>query len=429
VAPDPEGPARRPAGVRARAPIRLDLAGGWTDVPPFSAREGGAVVNLAINRYCYVTLRPRPAGVALVSADYGTRVEADAVGALRFDGTLDLLKAALVEGFAEHATRPESLRGPATHRPHPPAPPPHQGKGGAGSRGEVRRSEPAGPAGPAGLEVVTRSEAPAGSGTGGSGAMGVALVGAVAAYRGAALAPHEAALRAVRLERDHLRVAGGTQDQLAAAYGGANFMEFRDPAISVSPLRLLPPTVAELESRLVLCYTGVSRVSGDIIDAVMGAYEARTARTVAALRRLRGLAGDVKRILLAGPLDALGEALADNWRCQRDLHPSVSSASIEALCDRAAAAGALGGKALGAGGGGCLLFFAAPGREHGVARALAEAGADVLHFSLDGSGLLTWPVSGRAGVAGRAAGVGRPTRTPEPATRHRDPANPVPPKG
>jgi D-glycero-alpha-D-manno-heptose-7-phosphate kinase len=220
--------------------------------------------------------------------------------------------------------------------------------------------------------------------------VGVALAGAISAALGEPLAAHEAALRAIRAERAYLKVAGGTQDQYAAAHGGVSYMSFHDPVAHVSALPLTPSTGAELEQRLVLVYTGVSRVSGDIVSNVMGAYEAGTARTVDALRTLRRLAGDAKHALLTGNVDALGPALAENWRCQTALHGSVSSTAIDRLMEVAERAGALGGKALGAGGGGCLLFLAAVGAEQAVRAALQEGGATPLDFSLDRAGLLVW---------------------------------------
>jgi D-glycero-alpha-D-manno-heptose-7-phosphate kinase len=332
------------AAVRARAPLRLDVAGGWTDVPPFADREGGAVVSLAVDRYAYATVRARPAGVRLASADYDQRVEAPDVARLALDGTLDLLKAAV-----RLAPRPEG-----------------------------------------GLDVLTRSDAPPGSGMGGSAAAAVALVGALAQAAGSPLVPHEAARLALAAERTELGVAGGTQDQYGAAYGGANHMEVAGERVTVSPLRLAPQTVAELEMRLVLCYTGVSRVSGDIIDAVMGAYVEGRPATVAALRTLRDLAGAATSALLGGDVDRLGTILSDAWRCQRDLHPSVTNDDVDRLFTVAAGAGALGGKALGAGGGGCLLFLAAPDREAEVGAAVERAGARRLDFGLEWGGLQTW---------------------------------------
>jgi D-glycero-alpha-D-manno-heptose-7-phosphate kinase len=331
--------------VHARAPVRLDLAGGWTDVPPFCDREGGAVVNVAINRYAYASAKAAGRGVRLTSADYGRTLDFDLAARPRYDGDLDLLKAC--------------VRLAVDTQPPP-------------------------------FELFVRTDAPPGSGTGSSGSVGVAAVAAVAGWCGRRLAAHEAAGLAWRAEREELDVAGGTQDQYAAAYGGANFMAFRGSAVAVSPLRLAPRTVAELEKRLVLCYTGVSRVSGDIIDVVMGAYEEGRRETVEALRTMRALAEHLKTDLLHDTVSALGEALADNWRCQRALHPSVTNGVVDPLFETAQRAGALGGKALGAGGGGCLLFFAAQDREHEVRQALSSAGAQIMEFGLDHFGLQVW---------------------------------------
>jgi D-glycero-alpha-D-manno-heptose-7-phosphate kinase len=298
------------------------------------------------------------------SADFGERAEAATAAALPARGGLALLRATLLVAREADTGEPDPT-------------------GTAGQRDGDEGAD-------VGIELFVRCDAPPGSGTGSSAAVGVSLAGAVAACLGRPIAAHEAALRAIRAEREYLRVAGGTQDQYAAAHGGASLMTFRDPVAHVSPLRLTPAAIAELEKRLVLVYTGVSRVSGDVATNVMASYEADAPRTVAALRRLRTLAHDVKEALLRGDVDALGPALADNWRCQKDLHPSVSSTAIDALYDRAIDAGAQGGKALGAGGGGCLLFLARPDREHEVRAALAEAGAQPLDFSFEWGGLQVW---------------------------------------
>lgn len=308
------------------------------------------MVNVAINRYCHVTARRTDAGIRLRSDDFDASATAETLDDLPAGGPLELFRASLLVA-AEHGL-------------------------------EVGRA--------VGIELSARTDAPPGSGTGSSASVGVALAGAISAALGEPLVAHEAALRAIRAERAYLKVAGGTQDQYAAAHGGANSMDFHDPVVHVSRVRLADSTIASLERRLVLVYTGVSRVSGDIVAKVMGAYEAGTPRTVDALRTLRRLAGGVKRCLLLGDVDALGPALAENWRCQRALHESVTSREIDRLHDLAVAHGALGGKALGAGGGGCLLYLAAEGREQEVRRALEEAGAESLAFGFDANGLVTW---------------------------------------
>ena len=330
--------------IRSRAPIRLDLAGGWTDVAPFSSEVGGAVVNAAINRYSYTTLRLNAGdNIRLISADYNISLTLPGGENLAYDGKLDLLKAAI------------NRLGP------------HEG-----------------------IELFVRADAPPGSGTGSSGATSIAILGVLNALRPQPLSLHQMAELAHLLEVEELRVAGGKQDQYAAALGGVNYLEFKDPYVSSSPLRLSDATVNEMEKRLILCYTGHARLSGNIISAVMGAYRARNDRTVRALHRMVGISDEVRGALLRGEVDALGPLLLENWACQKDLHASVSNAEIEHLFEVALAHGATGGKALGAGGGGCLLFLAIADREHEVRAALAEQGVEIMPFNLDRQGLQVW---------------------------------------
>jgi D-glycero-alpha-D-manno-heptose-7-phosphate kinase len=336
---------------RSRAPVRLDLAGGWTDVPPFAEREGGAVVNLAVNRYTYASLRERAgASVRLRSDDYDAVVEARSVDELHYNGTLDLPKAAL-------------------------------------KRMGVRR----------GVELTTRSDAPPGSGLGTSAAMGVALIGVLDAFGGARLSPAERAALATALEIEELRIAGGKQDQLAAALGGVNYLEFGPHAPHSAPLQLHSGVRNELEKRLVLCYSGMSRLSGDIIQRVQHAYNAGEPATCEALRTMRDLAQVTRTALLDGAVDDLGPILRLNWRCQRALHPSVTTVDVDRLFAAAETQGALGGKACGAGGGGCLLFLAAPDAERELRRALLAAGAQIVDFNLDQAGLQTWRIDEATG--------------------------------
>lgn len=337
--------------IRSRAPVRIDLAGGWTDVPPFADREGGAVVNLALTRYTYTTLRPRSDGaVRLRSADYNAAVEAAAVDQLRYDGTLDLIKAAL-------------------------------------KRLRVRR----------GLELRTQSDAPPGSGLGTSASMGVALLGAISTLRGERRTAHEIAALATELEIEELGIAGGKQDQLAAALGGINFMQFSADPPTAHTIHMSPGVNNEIEQRLVLCYSGQSRLSGDIIQRVQHAYVSGEAATCNALRTMRRVAVEMRDALLRGEVEAIGPLLRENWACQRDLHPSVTNAQVDRLFAVADEHGALGGKACGAGGGGCLAFFCAAEREHELRSALAAAGGETIPFGVDRDGLQTWQIDETSG--------------------------------
>ena len=330
--------------VFARAPARLDLAGGWTDVPPFSTEVGGVVVNIAINRYTYISASARKDGrVILHSADYGLEVEYERGSGLPYDGRLDLVKAAI-----RHVGLTD------------------------------------------GVEVTVRSDVPPGAGLGASAATGVALIACLGRLSGRAYKPLALAEEAHRLETEELHVPGGRQDQYASLRGGCNYLTFLDPEATAEHIPLSPRLRCELEKSLVLCYTGHSRVSGNIISAVIGAYRSGMPETVNALHGLREVACSMREALQQEDTSRIASLLKANWEHQRHLHPSVSNPEIERLFALAEGQGALGGKATGAGGGGCLLFLCAPDTEHRVARALREAGAEILHFSFDDLGLQVW---------------------------------------
>ncbi|MBX7245058.1 MAG: GHMP kinase [Candidatus Sumerlaeaceae bacterium] len=334
--------------IHSRAPIRVDFAGGWTDVPPFSEREGGAVVNATINRYTYATLVPRDdQRIGIISADFEKYVEVADFRSLEYDGNLDLIKAAVKILDVE-----------------------------------------------LGMDLFVRCDAPPGSGTGSSSSISVALIGLLNSVQKQKLSPHEVAKLARTLEVRELKIAGGKQDHYASALGGINFLEFEDPAVSSSHLHLAPATLRTLEKQLLLCYTGQSRLSGDIIKTVMGAYERNEAATVAALRRLKGIAFEVKDALISGDLRAFAGLLAENWECQKALDASTTNPQIDRLFQTANRAGALGGKACGAGGGGCVLFYCDDNKEHLVRKALMAEGAQIIEFNLETDGLQTWENAG-----------------------------------
>jgi D-glycero-alpha-D-manno-heptose-7-phosphate kinase len=329
--------------AHARAPLRIDLAGGWTDVAPYCRRAGGAVVNVAITLYAHVQVRPRRGGVNLHAVDLGAAVTARRAAELRPDGELGLLKAA--------ARR----LGPST-----------------------------------GFEVQTASDAPPGSGLGGSGALGVALVAAFAALEGARPMPAEVAQRAHRLEAEDAGIVGGKQDQYAAALGGFQFLEFGDR--SVSATRLDPPAdrARELERHLVLCYSGASRLSAETHARVWQRYADGDAATVRALDGLRACAFEMRDAVAGGDVARTGEIVARNWAHQLALAEGMRTDAMRALEQAAAGAGAVGGKACGAGSGGCMVFVARAGRAFAVAEALRAAGATVLRFAFDGTGVASW---------------------------------------
>lgn len=294
---------------RAAAPVRLDFAGGWTDVPPFSSREGGVVVSAAIGLCAHAEVRPGGRGLRLVAEDLGATLDLPDETALDPRGPLSLLQAGL-------------------------------------------RMLPVGP-----CALTTRSDAPAGSGLGSSGALDVALVGALAAARNEVHDAGEIARLACRLEGVEAGIAGGRQDQFTAAFGGFLRLGFRDPDATVQPLALDGELLTELERRMVLVYTGASRFSGATISRVMQAYERGEPAVTGALHGLREVADRMADALRQGDLAAIGGLLEANWRHQQTLDPGMSTPPMERLAQAMREAGALGGKAAGSGAGGSMFFL------------------------------------------------------------------------
>ena len=299
--------------IECRAPLRIDLAGGWSDIPPFARREGGAVLNVAIARY--VT-------------------------------------------------------------------------------GEVRRAAEQGPGrehgGGEGLRISYGLDLPAGSGLGSSAALSVAWLALVHANMGAAPDKRALAREACNLGA-LLGIAGGKQDEYAAAFGGVNLMRFRGEhgdLVEVEPVALSTPVREELEARLVLCYCGQARLSGDIHDRVWGAYERGDRAVGATLGELRDTALAMAASLAAGDFVRVAALLDRNWAAQKRLHPSITNPRVEELFGVARGSGALAGKACGAGGGGCLVFLAEPSRVPALRAALRAAGARLIDTRIDWEGVV-----------------------------------------
>jgi D-glycero-alpha-D-manno-heptose-7-phosphate kinase len=330
--------------LKSRAPVRLDFSGGWTDVPPFSEDVGGAVVSASINRYTYSTVKFLPnKKIRLTSSDYNMVVEIDKPSSLNYDGNLDLVKSAI-------------------------------------KRLKLKT----------GLELYIRSDAPPNSGMGTSASAAVCLIGTLNRMQSDKMTFHEIANLARELELEELEIAGGRQDQFSAAFGGINFMEFKDPQVLLSPLRLSDAIICELEKQLVLCYTGISRISGNIISKVMGQYIKRNPKTVDALYDMKRIAIDMKIALLNDDVDKFGVLLGENWENQKKLHESVTNPIVDKIFKLAKKNGAIGGKALGAGGGGCLLFFCEQNTEQKLKKVLREQNLQIIDFNFEFKGLQTW---------------------------------------
>jgi D-glycero-alpha-D-manno-heptose-7-phosphate kinase len=226
---------------------------------------------------------------------------------------------------------------------------------------------------------------PAGAGLGSSASLSVAWLGLVRANMGHADGPGELAAMACDLA-GLLGITGGKQDEYCSAHGGFNLMRFTRH-VTVERLDLPPSLVEELESRLVLCYSGRSRLSADIHDHVWGAFLAGSEVVASRLALLAETAVAMRDALVSSDLEAFGDLLEQNWTGQKLLHHSITNQQVEGLFAAALGAGARSGKACGAGGGGCLVFFAPRERVGAVRRALVEAGGQVVDYRFDMDGV------------------------------------------
>jgi D-glycero-alpha-D-manno-heptose-7-phosphate kinase len=322
--------------------MRLDFAGGWTDVPPFSAREGGVVVNGAIDLRAHVHIRMGGEVLRFVSEELGETLEFANSGGLAAGGKLPLLKAAL---------RMFPVLG--------------------------------------GFTLTTRSDAPPGSGLGSSGALGVALVGALTRARQESRAERECAEQAWQVEAVEADLPGGKQDQYAAALGGFHRLSFRDPDVGIEPLTLEREFAVALARQTLLCYTNKSRVSGDTISRVMQGFERGDPLITRALHGIKAAGDAMVEALRRGDLARVANLLSENWKHQQALDSGMRTEEMARLEQAAAAAGALGGKAAGAGAGGSM-FFIMKGDARNAAGALTAAGGRVLPVSWAAEGVRSW---------------------------------------
>ncbi len=333
--------------VRARAPLRISFAGGITDMPSYYMEHGGAVLVSTINRYTLVTLRPREDDeVHIHSIDFDLMVKYRLDEEPIYDGVLDLAKVA-VRRLNSHSGR-------------------------------------------IGLDLYLQSDAPAGSGLGGSASLTVAVLGALSHALGTRMDNYQMAELAYTVERVDLRISGGKQDQYASVFGGFNLIEFGRDAVVVNPLRIPAHVLNDLESHLLLCYTGRTRLSAGLIDRQEEFYRQGRAETVSGLRTLRQLAYDIKDCLLQGRLDQFAEALDAAWTSKLMVNPEITDSHIDEMYHVARKSGALGGKLLGAGGGGYLLLFCQVDRKRAVREQLERLGGQFADFSFTHEGLQTW---------------------------------------
>jgi len=265
--------------VRAKAPLRLSFAGGGTDVDEYMQSRGGIVLSTTINRYCMGTLIKRTDNIINIhSEDYNISVTIKKPSDLRYDGNLDLIKAVI------------KLMKPNC-----------------------------------GMNLYFESDVPPGTGLGASATVASVAVGLMNHLKEDKLDSYQIAETAYQAERIELGISGGWQDQYAAVFGGFNFIEFNQDDIIVHPLKIRDDVLNELEYHLILCYTGKTRVSGDIVKRQTKAYLENNSKVKGALDRTRGMAIEMKNKLLKGRLDEFGKLLHDAWELKKNFDPSVTN--------------------------------------------------------------------------------------------------------
>ena len=337
--------ALRAKKIIARAPARVDPAGGGTDAPPYCVDYGGAVVNFSVARYSFasVELWPKERGVQIYSHDLKTGAQAASAKELKFDGHLDFLKA-----FVKRLVGPEH-----------------------------------------GCLIITQSEIPERTGLGGSGAMGVAMAGAITRALGQYLTKDEVALLANEVERKDVAHSGGSQDSFGSAIGGAKLITYRKGGgETCERLKIPDKTLAELERDSLMIYTGSVHLSGSIHSDIKKWYHQENSPTIQAMDHLKAAAQRAALALTAGDINGYIECLNASRVNHYALHPSCDSDRLRQFFT-ALGPHIRGGKTCGAGGGGFIFIHAKPGHRGECVQTAESLGGRVWDFKFDHEGLVT----------------------------------------
>ncbi len=337
---------------RSKAPLRIGLAGGGTDVSPYTDLYGGAILNATISLSAYASIEPLDTDEIIVEAlDRNEKEKYTWMPELPVNGHLDLLKGVYNRIYKEYKV-------PAT-----------------------------------GFRLSTFVDAPAGSGLGASSTLVVAILGAFVEMLKLPLGDYDIAHLAYEIERNDLKLAGGRQDQYAATFGGVNFMEFyKDDKVIVNPLRIRPQYMHELENNLVLYFTATSRESALIINEQVSNVKRHDEKSIEAMHQLKEQARMMKEALLKGRLNEFGEILDFGFSQKRKMAANISNNIIEEIYTAAKAAGATGGKISGAGGGGFMIFYCPGNTNYAVKDALLKFGGEVKKYSFTKYGLTSWTI-------------------------------------
>ena len=333
--------------IRGKAPLRVSFSGGGSDVSPYCDEYGGCVLSTTIGMHAMGSLEIRSDNqVAIFSVDYDELVRYELGSEINDGDKLSFLRAV------------------------------------------IQRLNP-----PSGLNLYMHSDAPPGTGLGSSGTISALIVGLINHAFNLMLTKYEMARIAYQVEHDDLGRAVGQQDHYAAVFGGMNFMEFGAGEPTVYPLRVEPWILEELGYHLQMFYTRKKRDSNDIVASQVGFYREKRPATLDALAEMKAITRDMQRALVQGRLKRFGELLDVAWLNKRRMNPNTANPYLDELYETARQNGALGGKILGAGGGGFFLFFTPFTKKSAVSEALIQRGAQPTPLVFDSDGMRTWQVA------------------------------------
>lgn len=337
---------------RSKAPLRIGLAGGGTDVSPYSDEFGGAILNATLSMHAHASIEILSEPVIIIdSIDQQSTQEFSWSTQLPIDGQLDLLKGVYNRIQKDY---PFSIKG---------------------------------------FRLSTFVDAPAGSGLGTSSTLVVAIIGAFAEMLKLPLGEYDMAHYAYEIERIDLKLAGGRQDQYAATFGGFNFMEFyANDKVIVNPLRIKQEYLNELEHNLVLYFTAKTRESAAIITQQQQNVKEKNTKSIDAMHQLKEQAKMMKETLLRGKLDEIGEILDYGFMQKKNMAANISNNNIEAIYDAVKSAGASGGKISGAGGGGFMIFYCPKNTRHKVIQTLNQFGGKISPYQFTQHGVTSWTI-------------------------------------
>ena len=325
-----------------RSPVRISFGGGGTDLPSYYERFDGVVLSAAINKYFYTVLQKRTDGkIQIISADLRTMETWQNISRMEVCGNALEIPLAVLKEFGCEVS----------------------------------------------VNLFLASEIPPGTGLGSSASVCVNLTKLLATYHHLPLSKYDLAERAFHIARNVLGRPVGKQDEYASAFGGLNFISFyRDGKTQVEPLHLEPDLIRELQSSLMLFFTGESHHSWTILKEQEESTRKTDGGSVEYLHEIRKLAEPMKAALLAGELNQFGLLLHEGWEIKKRLSSKISNRQIDEMYEAALRNGAVGGKITGAGGGGFLLLFCQPSYQQNVRNALAAMGVREMGFEFDFQG-------------------------------------------